>query len=64
MFVIGLLPLYKENMVELKFTAEKLNGQLITGSLSAESMREGKNKINRLAEKNRLKIKQIAKKIY
>ncbi len=62
MFVIGLLPLYKENMVELKFTAEKLNGQLITGSLSAESMREGKNKINRLAEKNRLKIKQIAKK--
>ncbi len=49
-------------MVELKFTAEKLNGQAINGSLSANSYSEGKKKVQRLAEKNRLKIKLIEKK--
>lgn len=49
-------------MVELKFTAEKINGQAINGSLSASSFTEGKKKIQRLAEKNQLKIKQIEKK--
>ncbi len=49
-------------MVELKFTAEKLNGQAINGSLSANSFTEGKKKIQKLAEKNQLKIRLIEKK--
>lgn len=49
-------------MIELRFTAEKMNGQVITGTLSAKSFIEGKKKINRLAEKNQLKIKIIEKK--
>ena len=49
-------------MVELKFTAQKVNGQTISGSLSANTPSEGKKKIHRLAEKNQLKIKAIEKK--
>ncbi len=49
-------------MVELKFTAEKLNGQAINGSLSANSFIEGKKKIQKLAEKNQLKVRKIEKK--
>jgi type IV pilus assembly protein PilC len=49
-------------MVELRFIAEKLNGQAITGSLSSNSASEGKRKIQSLAEKNQLKIKSIEKK--
>ena len=49
-------------MVELKFTAEKLNGQAINGSLSANSFTEGKKKIQRLAEKNQLKVRKIERK--
>ena len=49
-------------MIEFKFTAEKLNGQIISGALSANSVSEGKKKINRLVEKNQLKLKQLEKK--
>jgi len=49
-------------MVEFKFTAQKVNGQMISGSLSASTVGEGKKKIHRLAEKNRLRIKVIEKK--
>lgn len=49
-------------MVEYKFTAQKLNGQSITGTLTAESSIEGKKKIQRLAEKNQLKILLTEKK--
>jgi type IV pilus assembly protein PilC len=49
-------------MVELRFTAEKGNGQILSGSLSANSSSEGKKKIYRLAEKNQLKVKSIEKK--
>ena len=49
-------------MIEFKFIAEKLNGQTISGSLSANSVSEGKKKIYRLAEKNQLKVKKIDKK--
>ncbi len=49
-------------MVEFKFTAQKLNGQTITGTLSAVSVGEGKKKIQRLAEKNKLKVSAIQKK--
>src|ERR1035437_9448479 len=49
-------------MVELRFTAEKLNGQTLSGSLTAVSSIEGKKKITRLAEKNQLKVRNIEKK--
>ncbi len=49
-------------MIEFKFTAEKLNGQLISGTLSARSSTDGKKRIYGLAEKNQLKVKRIEKK--
>lgn len=49
-------------MVEYKFTAQKMNGQSISGTLTAESSSEGKKKIQRLAEKNQLKILSTEKK--
>ncbi|MCX6150386.1 MAG: type II secretion system F family protein [Ignavibacteriales bacterium] len=49
-------------MIELRFSAEKQNGQLLSGSLTSESAREGKKKIHKLAEKNQLKIKLIERK--
>lgn len=49
-------------MVEYKFTAQKLNGQSITGTLSAITMREGKDKIQKLADKNQVKIVSVEKK--
>ena len=50
-------------MVEFKFMAQKVNGQTISGSLSANTVTEGKKKIYRLAEKNQLKINAIEKKV-
>jgi type IV pilus assembly protein PilC len=49
-------------MVEYKFTAQKLNGQVITGTLTADSSGDGKKKIQRLAEKNQLKLVTVEKK--
>lgn len=49
-------------MVEFKFTAQKLNGQTITGTLAATSTSEGKKKIQKLAEKNKLKLSNIQRK--
>lgn len=49
-------------MVEYKFTAQKLNGQSITGTLTADSSSDGKKKIQRLAEKNQLKLILVEKK--
>jgi len=49
-------------MVEYKFTAQKLNGQTITGTLTAESSSDGKKKIQRLSEKNQLKLLSTEKK--
>ncbi|MBE0551995.1 MAG: type II secretion system F family protein [Ignavibacterium sp.] len=49
-------------MVEYKFTAQKLNGQAITGTLTADTSSEGKKKIQRLAEKNQLKLVTVEKK--
>ncbi len=48
-------------MVEYKFTAQKLNGQSISGTLTADTTSDGKKKIQRLAEKNQLKILTIEK---
>lgn len=49
-------------MVELKFTALKPNGQAITGTITAGSSGEGKKKIQKLVEKNRLKLSEVQKK--
>ncbi len=49
-------------MVELKFTALKSNGQLITGSLAAPTYSDGKKQIKGLIDKHRLKLKSIQKK--
>jgi len=49
-------------MVEYKFTAQKMNGQMITGTLTAESSVDGKKKIQRLSEKNQLKLLSTEKK--
>ena len=46
-------------MVELRFSANRVNGQTISGSLTASSPRDGKKKIYRLAEKNQLKIRSV-----
>ncbi len=50
-------------MVELKFTAIKPNGQLITGNLAAPTYSEGKKQIKALVEKHKIKLKSIQKKI-
>ncbi len=49
-------------MVEYKFTAQKLNGQSISGTLTADNSSDGKKKIQRLAEKNQLKLVTVEKK--
>jgi type IV pilus assembly protein PilC len=49
-------------MVEFKFTAQKSNGQSITGTLAAVTSREGKEKLQKLAEKNQVKIISVEKK--
>ncbi|MFN3873390.1 MAG: type II secretion system F family protein [Ignavibacterium sp.] len=49
-------------MIEFKFTAQKVNGQTITGTLSANALSEGKKKLSALAEKNQLKVLSIEKK--
>ncbi|MBA4405849.1 type II secretion system protein [bacterium] len=50
-------------MIELRFVAQKPNGQLINGTISEPSYREAKKKIYKLAEKNQLKIQKIEKKV-
>jgi type IV pilus assembly protein PilC len=50
-------------MIELRFTAQKANGQLINGNVSEPTYREGKKKIQNLALKNQLKIQKIEKKV-
>lgn len=49
-------------MVEYKFTALKPSGQAITGTITANSSSEGKKKIQKLAEKNNLKLSEVQKK--
>jgi len=49
-------------MIELRFTAQKSNGQVVNGNLAASTYSEGKKKIKALMEKHRLKLKSIEKK--
>jgi len=50
-------------MVEVKFVAQKSNGQILTGSLTEPSYGDAKKKIQKLAVKNQLKIQSIQKKV-
>ncbi|KAF0140514.1 MAG: type II secretion system protein [Stygiobacter sp. RIFOXYC12_FULL_38_8] len=50
-------------MVEVRFTAMKNNGQVISGSLTEPSFSVAKKKIQKLVEKNQLKIQSIEKKV-
>ncbi|MFA5803550.1 MAG: type II secretion system F family protein [Melioribacteraceae bacterium] len=49
-------------MIEIRFTAQKSNGQVISGSFSEPTYSEAKKKVQRLAEKNQLKVQSIEKK--
>jgi len=49
-------------MIEVRFNAQKNNGQAISGTLSEPTYKEAKQKIYKLAEKHQLKIKSIEKK--
>ncbi|HOI29504.1 MAG TPA: type II secretion system F family protein [Melioribacteraceae bacterium] len=49
-------------MIEVRFNAQKINGQAISGNLSEPTYKEAKKKIHKLAEKHQLKINSIEKK--
>jgi type IV pilus assembly protein PilC len=49
-------------MIEVRFSGQKANGQVISGNLTEPSFVDAKKKIKKLAEKNRLKIQTIEKK--
>ena len=49
-------------MIEVRFSGQKANGQVISGNLTEPSFSEAKKKIRKLAEKNQLKIQSIEKK--
>ena len=50
-------------MVECRFVAENSSGKIISGSITADNMREAKKRISALIVKNRLTLKKIEKKI-
>jgi type IV pilus assembly protein PilC len=50
-------------MIEVKFVAQKSNGQILSGSLTEPSFGDAKKKIQNLAVKNQLKIQSIQKKV-
>jgi Type II secretory pathway, component PulF len=50
-------------MTELRFSAEKVNGQIISGTITAEAVNIAKKKIQKLALQNNLKIKSIEQKV-
>ncbi len=49
-------------MVELRFIAAKPTGQIISGTINAESYAEGKKKITKLVQQNQLQLQKIEKK--
>lgn len=50
-------------MEEIKFIAQKPNGQIVSGNLSAPTFSDGKKQVRKLMEKHRLKIKSVQKKV-
>jgi type IV pilus assembly protein PilC len=49
-------------MIELKFTAEKLDGHIVGGVISADSLSSAKQKANLIAVQNNFRIKTLEKK--
>ena len=49
-------------MIELKFTAEKLDGQVVGGVIAADTVSSAKNKANIIAVQNNIRIKSLEKK--
>ena len=49
-------------MIEVKFTAEKYDGQIVGGVIAADNFTSAKNKANIIAAQNNIKIKSIQKK--
>lgn len=50
-------------MIEVKFVAQKANGQILSGNLTEPTYGDAKKKIQNLAQKNQLKIQSIQKKV-
>lgn len=50
-------------MIEVRFTAQKPNGQILSGTFTEPTFKDAKNKIQKLATKNQLKIQKIEKKV-
>lgn len=49
-------------MIELKFLAEKTDGQLIGGIIAADSLRIAKEKVKRIARENSFRVKKLEEK--
>ena len=49
-------------MIELKFTAEKLDGQIVGGVIAADTVSSAKQKANLIAVQNNFRIKTMEKK--
>lgn len=49
-------------MIELRFNALKINGQALSGTLSAPTFKEGKAKVQRFVDKNQLKLVSVERK--
>ncbi|MGE5679673.1 MAG: type II secretion system F family protein [Bacillota bacterium] len=49
-------------MIELKFTAQKSDGQLVGGIITADSLGMAKEKVRRIAAQNNFHIKRVEKK--
>jgi type IV pilus assembly protein PilC len=49
-------------MIELKFTAEKIDGQVVGGVIAADSVSSAKQKANLIAVQNNFRIKSLEKK--
>lgn len=49
-------------MIEVKFTAEKLDGQIIGGVIAADDVPAAKRKVNLIAAQNNFRIKVVEKK--
>jgi type IV pilus assembly protein PilC len=50
-------------MIEVRFSAIKNNGQVLSGTLTEENFSVAKKKIQKLAEKNKLKVRSIERKV-
>ncbi len=49
-------------MIEVRFTALRVNGQTVSGTFSEPTFKEAKQKVHKLAEKHQLKISSVEKK--